>query len=113
MDGLRSRNERLIREIGAIFAATGGEAGRELLELLGEIGIEDPKLAAHVVALEPGHPYLRLPLQFSLALEPRLLERLGEDELAALRDEVEAELDEPRRWGTTFMLIQAWGRLGG
>ena len=66
-----------------------------------------------MIALEPGHPYLRLPLQFSVALESRLLESLGEDELATLRAEAEAELAEPGRWGTTFTLIQSWGRLEG
>ena len=56
---------------------------------------------------------MRLPLQFSVALESRLLERLSEDELAALRDEAETEMAEPGRWGTTFTLIQSWGRLEG
>jgi hypothetical protein len=56
---------------------------------------------------------LRLPLQFSVALESRLLETLSEDELASLRHEVEAELAEPDRWGTTFTLIQSWGSLDG
>jgi hypothetical protein len=54
---------------------------------------------------------LRLPLQFSVALESRLLQRLSADELWTLRREAEAELAEPGRWGTTFTLIQAWGRL--
>jgi len=35
---------------------------------------------AHVIALKPGHPYLLLPLQFSVALESRLLEMLSVDE---------------------------------
>ena len=30
--------------------------------------IEEPAIAAHVVALEPGHPYLRLPLQFATGI---------------------------------------------
>ena len=64
-----------------------------------------------MIALKPGHPYLRVPLQFSVALESRLLERLSEDELASLRREAERELAEPGRWGTTFTLIQSWGRL--
>jgi SAM-dependent methyltransferase len=102
--------ERLIRLLSEIFGTLGGEAGRGLRELLREIGIEEPELDAHVVALEPGHPYLRLPLQFSVALESRLLEAVGEDELATLRREAEVELSEPGRWGTTFTLIQSWGR---
>ena len=101
--------ERLISLISEIFADQGGEAGRGLPELLREVGIEEPEIDAHVVALEPGHPYLRLPLQFSVALESRLLESIGEDELASLRREAEGELAEPGRWGTTFTLIQSWG----
>ena len=102
--------EQLIQSISQIFAAQGGEAGRRLPELLHDIGIDDPQIDAHVVALKPGHPYLRLPLQFSVALESRLLEMLSEDELASLRREAEAELADPGRWGTTFTLIQSWGR---
>ena len=105
--------ERLIRLLGEIFGGLGGEAGRALPELLRHVGIEDPGIDAHVIALKPGHPYLRLPLQFSVALESRLLETLSKDELAALRREAEAELAEPGRWGTTFTLIQTWGRLNG
>ena len=103
--------ERLIRLISEIFAGLGGEAGRGLPELLREIGIEEPEVDAHVIALKPGHPYLRMLLQFSVALESRLLEVLSEDELASLRQEVEAELAEPGRWGTTFTLIQSWGQV--
>ena len=66
-----------------------------------------------MIALRPGHPYLRLPLQFSVALESRLLETLSEDELASLRREAESELAEPYRWGTTFTLIQSWGMREG
>jgi SAM-dependent methyltransferase len=105
--------ERLIRSLSEIFAGLGGEAGRGLPELLREIGIAEPGLDAHVIALQPGHPYLRLPLQFSVALESRLLETLSKDELASLRRQAESELAEPARWGTTFTLIQSWGRLEG
>ena len=105
--------ERLIRLLSEIFASLGGEAGRGLPELLREIGVKEPEIDAHVIALRPGHPYLRLPLQFSAALESRVLERLSEDDLASLRREAESELAEPERWGTTFTLIQAWGMLEG
>jgi SAM-dependent methyltransferase len=104
--------ERLIRLISEIFAGLGGEAGRGLPELLRAIGVEEPEMDAHVLALKPGHPYLRLPLQFSAALESQLLEALSEEELASLRREAETELAEPGRWGTTFTLIQSWGRPG-
>ena len=105
--------ERLIQLLSEIFADLGGEAGRGLPGLLREVGIEEPEIDAHVIALKPGHPYLRLPLQFSVALESRLLELVSEDDLASLRLEAESELAEPGRWGTTFTLIQSWGRPEG
>jgi len=103
--------ERLIGLIWKVFATLGGEAGRGLPELFREAGSEDSELDAHVIALGPGHPYLRLPLQFSVALESRLRETLSEGELDLLRREAEVELAEPGRWGTTFTVIQCWGRL--
>jgi SAM-dependent methyltransferase len=105
--------ERLIQLVATIFAAQGGEAGRRLPEWLREIGIASPAIAAHVIALEPGHRYLRLPIQFSVALDSRLRELITPDELASLRQEAERELAQPDRWGTTFTLIQCWGRVGG
>ena len=54
---------------------------------------------AEVLALPPGHPYLRLPLQFATALEERLVRLLSADELAELRERGEAELQEPGRFG--------------
>jgi hypothetical protein len=83
-------------------------AGRKLLDLLGGFGIEG-NVRAEVLALPPGHPYLRLPLQFSTALEERLLALVTADELEQLRTDGEAELEEPGRWGTTFMVLQCWG----
>jgi hypothetical protein len=63
---------------------------------------------AEVCALPPGHPYLRLPLQFSVSLEPRLLRLVAHEELGELRQLAEAEIAQPGRWGTTFTLVQAW-----
>ena len=75
-------------------------------------GIE-ANVRAEVFALPPGHPYLRLPLQFATALEARLHSLVGAGELERLRNEAEVELNEPGRWGTTFTLIQSWGRRAG
>jgi hypothetical protein len=47
------------------------------------------------------------------SLEGRLLSVVTADELEKLRNEGEAELQEPRRWGTTFTLLQCWGRVPG
>jgi SAM-dependent methyltransferase len=103
--------ERLITLIEEAFLASGGDwkAGRNHLHLMGEFGIEG-NVRAEVVALPPGHPYLRLPLQFANAMEERLIALVGAEELERLRHEGEAELAEPGRWGTTFTLLQCWGR---
>ncbi len=85
------------------------QAGRKLVDLLRGFGIEG-NVRAEVLALPPGHPDLRLPLQFATALEERLLSVVTLDELEQLRKEGEAELEEPGRWGTTFTLLQCWGR---
>jgi SAM-dependent methyltransferase len=101
--------ERLIDPIEDAFLAAGGDlsAGRRGAELLRGVGLE-PDVRAEVYALPPGHPYLRLPLQFSASLEPRLLRLVARDELEELRRLAEAEIAQPGRWGTTFTLIQAW-----
>ena len=52
-----------------------------------------------------------MPLQFATALEKRLLGLVSADELERLRRESEVELQEPGRWGTTFTLVQCWGRV--
>jgi SAM-dependent methyltransferase len=103
--------ERLIELIQEAFRLSGGDwgAGRMHLHLLREFGIEG-NVGAEVVALPPRHPYLRLPLQFATALEEKLLSLVTADELEELRKQGEAELQEPGRWGTTFTLVQCWGR---
>ena len=41
----------------------------------------------------------------------RLLSFVDAMELERLRTRAEAELTEPKRWDTTFTLLQAWGRV--
>jgi SAM-dependent methyltransferase len=103
--------ESLVELIGQSFVRSGGDihAGLKLLDLLRAVDIEG-NVRAKVLALPPGHPYLRLPLQFATALEERLLAFVAVDELRQLREEAEAELEAPGRWGTTFTLLQCWGR---
>jgi SAM-dependent methyltransferase len=103
--------EKLIDLIVEAFRRTGGDwdAGRKHLDLFRSFGIE-ANVRAEVFALPPGHPYLRLPLQFATALEARLLLLVEPGELERLRTDAEVELQEPGRWGTTFTLIQSWGR---
>jgi SAM-dependent methyltransferase len=108
-----TRTQELIALIERGFAAAGGDfnAGRRLPTLLRALGGE-PFVAAHVIALEPAHPYLRLPLQFATALRPRLERLVGPDAFAGLLADVEVELARPGTWGTTFTLVQAAARLG-
>jgi SAM-dependent methyltransferase len=103
--------EELIALIVEAFRRTGGDwdSGRKHLELLRSAGI-DGHVRAEVFALPPGHPYLRLPLQFATSLEARLLAIVDGSHLEQLRHEAEIELKDPNRWGTTFTLIQCWGR---
>jgi SAM-dependent methyltransferase len=103
--------DRLIELIGEAFVRSGGDihAGRKLLDLLRSVDI-DGNVRAEIVALPPGHPYLRVPLQFATALEQRLLSSVTAGELEQLRTNGEAELNELGRWGTTFTLIQCWGQ---
>lgn len=104
--------QRLIALIERGFAAGGGDfnAGRALPNLLRALD-PAPRLSARVVALPPGHPYLRLPLQFAASLRPRLEKFLSASELAELLRATEAEIARPDTWGTTFTLIQAVAEL--
>ena len=40
-----------------------------------------------------------------------MLSLVSEEELRQLGEEAENELQEPARWGTTFTVIQSWGRM--
>lgn len=104
--------ERLIALILESFKYAGGnfDSGRELGGFLRESG-GTPSMDAHVLALPPGHPYLRLPLQFAASLEPRLLPLIPKEELITVKQLAEEELSDHDRWGTTFTLIQAWAKI--
>lgn len=104
--------ERLIDLVVDSFRSQGSDfdAGRRLPQLLVAAGL-DTDLDAHVIALPPGHPYLQLPLQLADALTSKLEATVGRDELALLQCDAALELEDPTRWGTTFTLVQTWGRL--
>jgi SAM-dependent methyltransferase len=103
-----AHTERLIDLIRQGFLQAGGnfDAGRELPQLMRRAGLR-PTIDACVIALEPNHPYLRLPLQFAKALRPRLEALLEPGELDRLVAGAEQELAREGLWGTTFTLIQA------
>jgi SAM-dependent methyltransferase len=100
--------EALIALIERGFRSAGGNfnSGRELPALMRQVGLE-PQVTARVIALEPGHPYLRLPLQFAQSLRTRLEDLVGAADLQSLLERAELELSRHGTWGTTFTLIQA------
>jgi ubiquinone/menaquinone biosynthesis C-methylase UbiE len=103
----------LIGRIAQAFRGAGGDldAGRRLARHLeNHLGLA-PATRTHVLGLEADHPYLRLPLQLAASLEPQLRELLGADDLDDLLVAAAAEIDEPDRGGTTFTLVQSWGRI--
>ena len=104
--------EALIRLVVNAFRRHGGDfdAGRTEAALLRAAGFATA-VRTDVLALEAGHPYLRLPVQFSTSLEPRLADMVESDELERLREAAATELADPGRWGTTFTLVQSVGRL--
>lgn len=91
------------------FRASGGDfdAGRNCYEVLRNAGL-GPHLRAEVVALPPGHPYLRLPVQFATSLRPKLLVVADDASLDETITDADRELAQPNRWGMTFTLVQAW-----
>lgn len=103
--------EALLPLVGEAFRRAGGDpaaAGTDV-ELFRAAGIE-PSVRAEVIALPPGHPYLRLPLVFATALDGLLRSFVEPGELERLHAEAEAELRDPGRFGLTFTLVQSWGR---
>jgi SAM-dependent methyltransferase len=98
--------EELIERIRAAFAAAGGDfdAGVDAARHARSVGVE-PEVRRVTLDLEPGHPYLSLPLQFATSLGSRL------GDVTALVAEAERELADPTRGGITFTLVQAFGRV--
>jgi ubiquinone/menaquinone biosynthesis C-methylase UbiE len=102
--------EQLIGLIDQAFRKVSElDGGRTHLDVFSSVGIV-PDLHAEVLALPPGHPYLRSPIQITTSLAPRLGDFVSDEELTRLQKEAETELAEPGRWGTTFTVIQSWGR---
>jgi ubiquinone/menaquinone biosynthesis C-methylase UbiE len=100
---------QLIDTVLQAFRVGGGDfdAGRQEYDLLAAAGL-DPSIRAEVVALPPGHPYQRLPIQFATSLRPRLLDLMNESDLNTLLTRCEEELSDPARRGLSFTLVQTW-----
>jgi len=106
--------DRLKAAIFDAFRRGGGDidAGRRTHMMLRERGAEDLQMRAAVVALTPGHPYLRLPIQFATSLRNRILDGglMSAIELDAAIAECEKVARDPQTTGVTFVVTQVWGR---
>jgi SAM-dependent methyltransferase len=96
------------------FRAGGGDfdAGTRIFDMLRRAGLEDVQVRAHVLALPPGHPYRRLPVQFANSLRRRVFEGelLTASQFSAAIADCEAAADDASTVFTSFTLMQAWGR---
>ncbi len=104
VDSLRELIRKAFRQSDGDF-----DAGRQLEKSLRNAGIE-PVIRREVVALDVGHPYLQLPLQFAASLRSRLLQLVPEAEFDLRLASARQELSDPLRHGSTFTLVQAYGR---
>lgn len=113
-------------EAGRALVAVAEDVASTGLLALANLGLSEPStvqldmfrragitcdMRTEVIALPPGHPYQRLPLQFIDGLRKPLEALAGTDKLAVLEREAKQELHDPGRWGLTFTLIQTWGRV--
>jgi SAM-dependent methyltransferase len=105
--------EQLKPLIGEAFRNAGGDPdpAATQLELFRSAGIQ-LNARAEVQALPPGHPYLRLPLDYLTALRGLLRSLMDAEVLERLQKQAERELQDPGRWGVTFTLFQCWGMRG-
>ncbi len=94
------------------FRQNGGDfdVGRQLEKVLRHSGVE-PTIRREVVSLTVEHPYLQLPLQFAASLRRRLIHLVPEAELDRRVALAREELSDPLRHGSTFTLVQAYGRI--
>jgi hypothetical protein len=114
MSSIVARLGALQTAILQAFRAGGGDfdAGVRTFGLLCSAGVTEAQVRSAVIALQDGHPYMRLPIQFATSLRHRILdgEFLTESELDAHIAACEEVVRDPATWVTTFILTQVWGR---
>ena len=96
------------------FARAGVEIniGRRCYQLLRDAGLEDVTIAASVLALQDGHPYMSMGLKAAEVMGP-LMVKAGlttDHELSALTRALEEHIARPDTWAVTFTTVQVWGR---
>jgi hypothetical protein len=78
----------------------------------GSKGISGYCVDKKVIALQNGHPYMRLPIQFATSLRQRILdaELLTEVELDEALSACEEIARDPETFVMSFIVTQVWGR---
>jgi SAM-dependent methyltransferase len=106
--------DKLKATILAAFRRGGGDfdAGRRTFGMLRRIGLKEVRLRAAIVALQDGHPYMRLPIQFATTLRARILDGglMTAEELDAAMADCEAVARNPDTIVTSFVVTQVCGR---
>jgi SAM-dependent methyltransferase len=88
----------------------GFSAGMRLLRLARARGWRDIGLDAQVLAMPPGHPYLRAPVMIASALRSVVLRDTPPDVLDRLLAEASSLYARDDVHGLSFTLVQVWGR---
>jgi SAM-dependent methyltransferase len=106
--------DRLKGAILDAFKQGGGDfnAGQRTYGMLRQAGLEEVRIRAAVIALQNGHPYMRLPIQFATSLRQRILdaELLTEVELDEALSACEEIARNPETFVMSFLVTQVWGR---
>lgn len=104
---------RLKAIIEAAFGLRGDiNIGRRTFVMLRQAGLEGVTVRAAVLALQDGHPYMRLPIAGVSAMRKAIVEAglSTDEELDDLLADVEQRAADPDTIQITFTLTQVWGR---
>jgi SAM-dependent methyltransferase len=104
---------KLLGVLESAFALRGDiNIGRRVFDILKQAGLDDVKIRAATIALQDGHPYMRLPLVAMGALRPVIVQNgLATDaELDDYMADLERQLNNPDTYAVMFTVIQVWGR---
>lgn len=109
--------DRLTGAILAAFARGGGDfnVGQRTYGMLRGAGLQDVQIRPSVLALQHGHPYLRLPILMAGSLRQRIVGGglLSDAELEEALAGCEQVVQDPARFALTFLVSQVWGRKPG
>jgi SAM-dependent methyltransferase len=106
--------DRLTGAIVAAFAQGGGDfnVGRRTYGMLRAAGLQDVRIRPSILALQHGHPYMRLPILMAGSLRQRIVGGglLSEAELEEALAGCEQVVQDPERFALPFLVSQVWGR---